>query len=331
MEDSSIKPIVFAEKLQKDSNSLENQFQRAFKDLSIIDDFQNANAIFIKPNLTYPKYKEGVTTRIEFIENLVASLRKINNTTKIYIGDGEGGYNSFSMTDAMKIMGFYDLEKKYENVQILNLSKIPSHSVEFKIDGKPYFIDLPEIFLKEIDFSITCPVPKVHCMTNVSLSFKNQWGCLPDTMRMKNHYVFDKIIGQICKTLKFKYVFLDGKYGLNTNGPIVGNPIEVNWFIASNSLGAFDAVVSNIMGFDWKNIKHLKEADNLGLIPDKKEIVIIGNIELLKKDFSLKRNFWNYPALLAFRSQKLTHFFYFSKYAKILHDFMYLFRKRPIE
>ena len=331
MEYSSIKPIIFAEKLQQDSNLLEDQFQRAFKEISIIDDFQKAKAVFIKPNLTYPQYKEGVTTRVEFIENLVASLRKINNTTKIYIGDGEGGYNSFSMTEAMKTMGFYELEKKYQNIKIINLSKVHPCKVELKVNNKPYSIDLPELLVKEIDFSITCPVPKVHCMTNVSLAFKNQWGCLPDTMRMKNHYVFDKIIGQICKTLKFKYVFLDGKYGLNINGPILGDPIEINWFIASNSLGAFDAVVSNTMGFNWKNIKHFKEASNLGLIPEKKDIKIIGNIELLKKDFSLRRNFWNYPALLAFHSKRLTHFFYFSRFAKILHDFMYLFRKRPIE
>jgi len=330
MEYSGAKPIIFAEKLQNDDH-LNNQFQRAFKELSLVDEFQKAKAVFIKPNLTYPKYKEGVTTRIEFIERLVANLQKINKTTKIYIGDGEGGYNSFSMTEAMKTMGFYNLEKRYQNVKIINLSKIPSKKIELEINNKPYPIEVPEIFLKEIDFSITCPVPKVHCMTKVSLSFKNQWGCLPDTMRLKNHYVFEKIIGQICKILKFKYVFLDGKYGLNTNGPIIGNPIEVNWFIASNSLGAFDSIVSEMMGFNWKNIRHLKGASNLGLIPDKKDIKIIGDIELLKKDFSLKRDFWNYPALLAFHSKQLTHFFYFSRYAKILHDFMYLFRKRPIE
>jgi uncharacterized protein (DUF362 family) len=315
MEYSNTKPIIFAEKLQRDGSALEDQFQRAFKEISIIDDFQKAKAIFIKPNLTYPKYKEGVTTSIEFIENLVKNLRKINNT----------------MTEAMKTMGFYNLEKKYQNIKIINLSKIQSCKVKLKVNNKPYHIDLPELLVKEIDFSITCPVPKVHCMTTVSLAFKNEWGCLPDTMRMKNHYVLHQIIGQICKTLKFKYVFLDGKYGLNINGPIVGNPIEVNWFIASNSLGAFDAVVSSMMGFNWRNIKHLKEADNLGLIPNKKDVKIIGNIGSFKKDFVLKRNFWNYPALLAFRSKQLTHLFYFSRYAKILHDFMYLFRKRPIE
>jgi len=111
---------------------------------------------------------------------------------------------------------------------------------------------------------------------------------------------------------------------------MVGQPVEVDWFVASNSLGAFDAVVSDMMGFNWKNIGHLREAANLGFIPDRKEIKIVGDLEPLKRDFLLKRNFWNYPALLAFNSKRLTRFFYFSKYAKILHDIMYLFQKRPL-
>jgi len=323
--------IVFVEEIAQDSKNLKEQFLRSFNSLSIIDDFNKANAIFIKPNLTYPKFKKGVTTRVEYIENLVAALRQMNNSTKIYIGEGEGGYNSFLMTEALQSMGFYELEKKYQNVKVVNISQISSKAVELKVEGKPYLINLPELFFNEIDFSITCPVPKVHCMTKISLSFKNQWGCLPDTMRMKNHYVFNKIIGQVCKVLKFKYAFLDGKYGLDDNGPMMGQAVEVNWFVASNSLGAFDAVVSEMMGFNWKDIGHLREAANLGFIPDQKEIKIMGDLEPLKRDFSLKRNFWNYPALLAFNSKQLTHFFYFSSYAKILHDIMYLFRKRPLD
>jgi len=326
-----MKPIVFVEKIAQNSKNLEKQFLRSFESFSIADEFNKANAIFIKPNLTYPKFKKGITTRVEYIENLVAALRQINNSTKIYIGEGEGGYNSFSMTEAMQYMGFYELEKRFQNVKIVNISKIPTSIIELKVDGKPYPINLPKLFFGEIDFSISCPVPKVHCMTKISLSFKNQWGCLPDTMRLKNHYVFNKIIGQICNHLKFKYAFLDGKYGLDKNGPMVGQPVKIDWFIASNSLGAFDMVVSEMMGFNWKNIGHLREAVNLGFIPDRKEISVIGDLGSLKRDFSLKRNFWNYPALFAFYSKKLTHFFYFSKYAKFLHDVMYLFRKRPLD
>lgn len=325
-----MKTIVFLEKIAQNSRNIEKQFLKSFESFSIINEFNKANAIFIKPNLTYPKYKQGVTTRIEFIEGLVAALRQINNCTKIYIGEGEGSYNSFSMTEAMLSMGFYDLEKKYKNVQILNISKIPTRIVELKVVGKPYLVELPEIFFKEIDFSITCPLPKVHCMTKISLSFKNQWGCLPDAMRLKHHYVLNKIIGQICNILKFRYAFLDGKYGLNKNGPMMGIPKEINWFVASNSLGAFDMIVSEMMGFHWKDIGHLIESFKFGFIPNRKEIIIIGDEELLKKKFVLRRTFWNYPALLAFHSKRLTHLFYFSKFAKILHKIMYLFRERPI-
>ena len=322
--------VVFIEKLVQDSESLENQFSRSFSILHLPEDFERANAIFIKPNLTYPTYKKGVTTRKEFVESLVAALRRINSTTQIYIGEGEGGYNSFSMTDAMRAMGFYDIEKKYPNVEIVNISKLPSRTVELKAKDKPYLIDLPVLLLDKVDFCITCPLPKVHCMTRITLSFKNQWGCLPDTMRLKNHFVFDEIIGQICDRLKFRYAFLDGKFGLNKNGPMIGDPVEVNWFVSANSLGAFDMIVSEMMGFDWRKVSHLKMAYQYGHMPNKAEIDVIGDIGSLKRKFVLKRNSWNYPALAAFHSSRLTHLFYFSMWSKLLHDIMYTFRKRPM-
>src|SRR3989338_9178912 len=322
--------IIFLEKLMEDVASLERQFSNSFISLSLFEDFEKAKAIFIKPNLTYPVYKKGVTTRKDFVGTLVRALRKINDRTKIYIGEGEGGYNSFSMSDAFRDMGFLEIEKEFPQVKIINLSKIPSKEIEIDTQRGPYKIALPEIFFNEIDFSISCPLPKVHCMTKITLSYKNQWGCLPDVMRLKNHYMFDYIISKVSDILKFRYAFLDGKYGLTNNGPMVGDPIEVNWFAASNSLGAFDMIVSEMMGFDWRKVGHLKMAAKYGFIPNREDTQVIGDIESLKRKFVLKRNIWNYPALTAFHSPKLTHLFYFSIWAKLLHDVMYTFRKRPI-
>ena len=318
-------PIFIASPLE----NLRDQIAGSLAPLGLVSDFNAAKAIFIKPNLTYPKYKEGVTTRKEFIEQLVAALRTVNSSTIIYIGEGEGGYNSFSMTDAMRSMGYFELEEKYPNVKIVNISKIPSHNVELIAKGKPYKIDLPTLF-DEIDFSISCPLPKVHCMTGITLSFKNQWGCLPDTMRLKNHYAFDEIIGQICNKLKFRYAFLDGKYGLDDNGPMAGIPVVLNWFAASNSLGAFDVLVSEMMGVNWKSIGHLRMADKYGYIPSCDKIQVIGDHIAMSRKFTLNRTSWNYPALAAFRSKPLTYLFYFSKISKLLHDIMYTFRKKPI-
>jgi len=309
---------------------LTDQFLASFTMLSLGHEFDKANAVFVKPNLTYPFFKAGVTTRRVFIEALVSALRQINVSTKIYIGEGEGGYNSFAMTEAMRSMGYYEIEEAYPNVRVVNLSSLPTRQVTLKAKGKPYVLDLPAIFFDEIDFSITCPLPKVHCMTGTTLGFKNQWGCLPDTMRLKNHYVFDEIISQVCDVLKFRYAFLDGKYGLDRNGPMMGDPVEVNWFAASNSLGAFDMIVSEMMGFDWRKIGHLKMADCYGYLPKREDIHIAGDIEELKRKFVLKRDFWNYPALAGFHSKSLTHLFYFSRFSKLLHDVMYTFRKRAI-
>lgn len=323
-------PCVVIEKLATDSQQLNRQFEKSFESLSLINDFNRSKAVLIKPNLTYPCYKEGVTTRKEFVESLVICLRKINTTTKIYIGEGEGGYNSFSMSDSMKAMGYNQIESKYPNVMVVNLSKLPRRQTELQVGGRPYYLDLPSIFFDEIDFSITCPVPKVHCMTKISLAYKNQWGCLPDVMRLKNHYVFKEIISQVCEKLKFRYAFLDGKYGLDNNGPIVGEPVRVNWFAASNSPGAFDMIVSEMMGFNWKKIGYLKMAERYGYMPEKEDIKIVGDIDSLKRKFTLKRNFWNYPALAAFNSRTLTHLFYISRWANPLHNIMYTFRKKPI-
>jgi uncharacterized protein (DUF362 family) len=326
-----MKSTIYIDTLKLSEKEFASQMRDAIIAIGLDQRIQTAKAILIKPNLTYPSYKKGVTTRIEFVECLAVALSKINTSTKIYIGEGEGGYNSFSMTNGMRIMGYYEFESKYPNIKIINLSKLPRQRVELQAGGQPYYVDLPSLFFEEIDFSITCPLPKVHCMTQVTLAFKNQWGCVPDVMRLKNHYVFNEIIGQISDKLKFRYAFLDGKYGLDNNGPMVGDPVELNWFVASNSLGAFDMIVSEMMGFSWENINHLKMAHQYGYLPKREEIEIIGNMNKFKRKFILNRTFWNYPALVAFRSKNLTHLVYFSMWAKLLHDIMYTFRKRPIQ
>lgn len=321
---------VVIETLEQENNRLIDQCYRSFEHISLVTDFNNAKAVLLKPNLTYPTYEKGVTTRKDFIECMVRALRRINTRTKIYIGEGEGGYNSFSMDSAFAVMGFNDLEKKYPNLEVVNLSKQSSRVVNLATIEGDYAVELPDIFFEKIDFSISCPLPKVHCMTKLTLSYKNLWGCIPDTMRLKNHYKFDVIIAKIAEALKFRYAFLDGRYGLDRNGPMVGDPVEVNWFVASNSLGAFDRIVSEMMGYDYRKIRHLKIAAHYGQVADREQINLIGDPERHHRKFTLKRDFWNYPALVAFRSKQLTQLVYFSRWAKLLHDIMYTFRKRPI-
>lgn len=324
------KTTIVIGKLAETTAGLRSQIVKSAEKIGLDTDTLSARAILIKPNLTYLTYQKGITTRVEFIREVVGTLKDLNKNIKIYIGEGEGGYHSFSMDEAFKNMGFYELEKEFSQVEIVNLSRVPSKKVAIQTLRGQYEISLPEIFFSEIDFSISCPVPKIHGLTKISLSYKNQWGCLPDIMRLKNHYMFNYIISKLADILKFKYAMLDGKYGLNNNGPISGDVVEVNWFAAANSLGAFDAIISEMMGFKWNEIGHLKVAQKYGYLPKKEDIELIGDTDSLRFKFSLRRGFWNYPALVAFQSKHLTNFCYLSNYAKIIHDIMYLFRKRPM-
>ncbi len=325
-----MKSVVFVDKLKDSDDERLEQFKEASLKIGLMDRARSTRSVLIKPNLTFPVFKKGVTTRSEFVRGLVTTLVETNKRIKVFIAEGEGGYNSFSMSDAMMAMGYADIAQEYPQVELVNLSKIPSKTIELETSRGPYSIDLPSIFFGDVDFSISCPLPKVHAMTKVTLSLKNLWGCLPDVMRLKNHFMLPHIISRVCKLLKFEYAFLDGKYGLTANGPMDGEVVEVNWFVAANSLGAFDAIVSKMMGFDWKNIPHLTTANQYGLIPAQEEIQVLGDPDLLRAKFYLKRDLWNYPALAAFHSKHLTQFFYLSKYADFLHDVMYTFRKRSI-
>ena len=323
-------PTVVVGRLESRQDLLAKQFDDAALNIGLTEDVRNARVVFIKPNLTFPSYKQGVTTRAEFTEELVGALLRANPRVKILVGEGEGGYNSFSMTAAMENMGFAAIAVRHANVEVVNLSQLPRRSVELQTPGGPYSLDLPEPILTDVDFSISCPLPKVHCMTVVTLSYKNLWGCLPDVMRLQNHYKFPLIISRVAEALKFRFAFLDGKFGLTRQGPMSGDVVEVNWFAAANSLGAFDAVVSRMMGFDWRRVKHLRQAGDYGYVPEERALRVIGNPEALAHPFSLRRGFWTYPALAAFHSKHLTRFFYFSRYAKVMHDVMYAFRKRDI-
>jgi uncharacterized protein (DUF362 family) len=155
--------------------------------------------IFIKPNLTYPYYKPGVTTSPEFMKAIVSILS--TQSTNVIIGESDGGYNSWKAEEAFQGHQLYEIAEKH-SAKVVNLSKLKSEYIETRVGSKKVKVELPSLLLHEIDVFITVPVPKLHCMTGVSLGFKNQWGCIPNTMRLRNHPEFNKKIVAINKLVR---------------------------------------------------------------------------------------------------------------------------------
>jgi len=218
--------------------------------------------VFVKPNFTFPYYKEGVTTSPEFLRCLLELLKSKAGT--VIIGESDGGNHSFTAEQAFEGHNMYEICKE-TGVELVNLSKLPSRLVEDRIQGKRVKVQLPKLLLEEIDCFISVPVLKVHVMTTISLSLKNSWGCVSDTMRSLHHQNLTYKLALIAKLLKPKIVVIDGTYALNKHGPMYGEPVKTNLVLVADNPVVADALGVRIMGFPPQGIKSITVAEKTGL------------------------------------------------------------------
>jgi uncharacterized protein (DUF362 family) len=285
--------------------------------------------VALKPNLTYPYHKPGVTTSPAVIEAVVQILSERTNTLAIV--ETDGGYGAWSAVEAFQGHGIYALREKF-GCQVVNLCDEESEPIEFTARGITRQVLLPKRLLHETDLLITIPVPKIHCMTGLSLSYKNQWGCVPDTMRLRRHYIFDEAILAINQRLK-PVVLADGTHFLDQNGPMEGVPVEMNVIIAASDPGAFDRYVSEFMGFPWRRVGHLRLAATRGDMPVHLREIACNVAPNLpgRHVFRLRRTIRNWIALSGFRSRFLTWFGYESWFGRVvLHAVLYSISGRPV-
>lgn len=283
--------------------------------------------VFIKPNLTFPTYRPGVMTSPEAIEAALLAIREY--TPHVYVGDSDsGGYNRFSMDEVYRETGLGAFADKH-GVQVVNLSKVERKAISFRYRGRAFSLALPRLLTDEIDLLVTMPVPKVHSNTGVSLTFKNQWGCIPENRdRLRLHPYFQHVVLQANRAVKTKVAIIDGKYGLNVNGPMRGEPVDLNWVLVADDIGAGAALVCELMQVPLSRIKHLSYAKKMGCIPDLDEIEVNQDIQpFVREKFVLRREWTDYPGYLAFHVPFIAHLAYFSPLADLLHRILYLFRK----
>jgi len=288
---------------------------------------KSSSRIFIKPNLTFPTYQPGVMTSPQAVEAAILVLREY--TPHIFIGDSDsGGYNRFSMDQVYVETGIVEFARKYD-VKVVNLSQEPRSQIHFTYRNKKFTLDLPRLLTDEIDLMVTMPVPKVHANTGVSLTFKNQWGCIPENKdRLRLHPYLKHVILEVCKACKTKIAIVDGTYGLNVNGPLRGVPVRLDWLMVADDIGAGARVATELMQIRLESISHLSYAKKQGLIPELEEIHLNKSLDGFKKEkFYLKRQWTDLPGVLAYNNSFIAYLGYFSPVSDLLHRILYRFRE----
>ncbi|MEM7394135.1 MAG: DUF362 domain-containing protein, partial [Verrucomicrobiota bacterium] len=174
----------------------------------------SGDLVFIKPNLTFPHFREGVMTTKECVESIVIALK--DYTDRIVIGEADsGGYNPFNISEVQEKTGLKALEKTY-GIEVVNLSHYEKRTVQPEHGPPRSTYALPDMLLDEVAVTVSAAVPKIHMNTLVSMTVKNLWGCLPiPDLRLKCHPFLKHILFDTVQRLGKTIGIVDGRYGLN--------------------------------------------------------------------------------------------------------------------
>ncbi len=316
--------------ISKVHGALEREIESALEWLDWRSVVASNARVSIKPNLTYPIHKAGVTTSPAVLEALIRLLS--SRTRYINVVESDGGSYSWPAEEAFRGHGIPDICRRY-GARAVNLTSYPREKVETEIAGRLVQVELSKLLTRETDVFITMPVPKLHMMTGVSLGFKNQWGCLPDVKRLRDHSDFPHKVLAINKILRPRLAIFDGTHFLNRSGPLEGDPICMGLLIASHDAGASSLVCCELMGIEPRSAPHLRLAIAEGMMPPTIDGVTTNvPIDAFKGPvFRLQRSWLQWFTLGIFHSRLVTIALYDSPLARPAHELLYLFRGRPAD
>jgi len=214
------------------------------------------NHVLVKPNYIEASHPStGITTDARVVEGVVKFLRE-QGTKNIVIGEGSG----FSDTmHAFKVAGVDEVARRW-NVEIVDLNK--DELVEVQIPN-PFALRKVKIAKTALESRIiSVPKLKLHRMAGVTLSLKNVMGVV--TPKGSIHNPLSEKIADLASILKPCMAVVDGIIG-GEGHELAGKPVEMNLVIAGTDPVAVDAVSTAVMGFDPKNVKHLRLAEMKGV------------------------------------------------------------------
>jgi uncharacterized protein (DUF362 family) len=313
--------------LQDLSGGYQKSVETGLEEVGFFKTVPSGASVFLKPNLTFPVYRPGVMTSYDCLKATVLALT--GKGYSVIIGEADsGGYNRFSMDDVFRGMGIDQLARE-TGARIVNLSFTEPEWLKIRVGLRQLRVPVPKLLLHEIGAFITLPVPKVHLNTGVSMSIKNQWGCIQEPAeRLKLHPFFAEVIYEINSRLPRAHSIIDGRYGLNRSGPMLGDPVELNWLLVANDLVAADRVCCRLMKLDESKIRYFSHFRNRGWWTEFSKIGLRSDWEQFQKiQFFMRRKWTDLPGLACFNSAFLAWLGYRSPFAGLAHKLLYLFRE----
>jgi uncharacterized protein (DUF362 family) len=232
----------------------------------------------VKVNGTHFTCLPGLTTTPELVQHFGERLR--DRAEEVIMGDG-----NLQRVDADFALEGCGIKSAIEKAGVTFLNFSSDKMVKVDLKGEAlHEMEMPKCFV-DCDVFASMPVFKTHKLTQVTLTLKNQFGCIPDDHRFQYHGAIYKVLSDLDGFLKPKLIVMDGLVGLESDGPIAGIPKKLGLLLTGTNSVASDSVASRVMGFQPANIQHIAHASKRGLGP-----IALDDIELSGLGISKAKN-----------------------------------------
>lgn len=233
--------------------------------------------VAIKPNETWASRKD--TTGVTQPDTLRAVLREVKAFApkRLVVSGGAGAAET---DEVFRISGMMDVVEA-EGAEFFDHNRAPFTEVELEYDPKkevagPQKSIMVNPRVLEYETLIALNQLKLHETATVTLALKNiamsfpaadYYGHPRSTQRHRNHFFADmhSFIAAMARRFPIHLAITVGHPAMIGTGPLGGHTIETGLVIASTDALAADAVGARLLGFRVQAVRHLWEAEKLGL------------------------------------------------------------------
>lgn len=205
--------------------------------------------IVLKPNLVVPSRPEdGATTHVAIITSIIGYLqeRGFRNITI-----AEGSWVGASTEDAFRLLGYYDIKKKY-SVGLVDTKKDKFR----KVEANGMKMEISETILNA-DYLINLPVLKGHCQTMMTCCMKNLKGCLSDrSKRDFHHWGLTEPIAALNTIIHPDINIVDSING-DLDFEEGGNPVKTDRMFMGEDAVLMDTFSCSLMGYSPEDIGYI--------------------------------------------------------------------------
>ena len=224
---------------------------------------QPGERILLKPNLLSGRAPERAVTTHPSVFQTVATAFQTAGATLLY-GDSPGFGNPQT---AAQRAGLLEVAQEL-GVELADFTRGEIVSFPEGRQNKQFTIARGVL---NADGIVSLPKLKSHGLTRMTGAIKNQFGCIPGTLKAEFHArlprvdLFSQMLVDLNRFLKPRLFIMDGIVAMEGNGPQNGTPRPMNVLLFSRDPVAIDAAVCRLIELDPKLVLPIQYGIEFGL------------------------------------------------------------------